>query len=97
MGQYALMATYRNSYGMTAADLRDPGNGMVGAWIILLVEWFVFMLLAWYLEQVFASGTGNKRHPLYFLDSCRKVGVGLFLWIEAMVDPGQRSIKKDKS
>jgi hypothetical protein len=82
MGQYAFLANYRNSFGMTVADLRDPGNGMVGAWIILVVEWFVFMLLAWYLEQVFASGTGNRRHPLYFLDSCRKVRVSLS-WYKA--------------
>lgn len=49
-------------------------------WAILIVEWFVFMALAWYLEQVFASGTGNRRHPLFFLDCFRKVeGVGLAL------------------
>ena len=57
---------------MTFANLADPGNGMVAAWAILFAEWFAFMALAWYLEQVFASGTGNRRHPLFFLDGLRR-------------------------
>ena len=60
--------------GMGFANLVDPGNGMVTAWAILFGEWFLFMAGAWYLEQVFASGTGNRRHPLFFLDFLRKVG-----------------------
>ena len=72
-GSYSFIAVYKNSYGMTFADLSDPTNGMVGVYIILLVEWVWFLLLAWYLEQVFASGTGNRKHPLYFLDYFRKV------------------------
>jgi hypothetical protein len=46
---------------------------MVAVWIILAVEWFVFMVLAWYLEQTVSTGTGNKKHPLFFLDCLRKV------------------------
>jgi hypothetical protein len=37
---------------MSFADLSAKGNGMGEAWLILGVEWVVFMLLAWYLEQV---------------------------------------------
>ena len=71
-GEYATLASYRGSFGMTFANLADPGNGMVAAWAILFAEWFAFMALAWYLEQVFASGTGNRRHPLFFLDGLRR-------------------------
>lgn len=71
-GEYAFLAVYRNSYGMSFTNLHDDGNGMITVWIILLVEWWVFMVLAWYLEQVFASGTGNRRHPLFFLDRFRR-------------------------
>jgi len=73
-GEYAFLAVYRDSFGMMFSSLTDPGNGMIVAFIILAAEWFVFMGLAWYLEQVFASGTGNRRHPLFFLDACRRVG-----------------------
>jgi hypothetical protein len=49
---------------------------MAAVWGILGAEWVLFVALAWYLEQVFASGTGNRRHPLYFLDPCRKARNG---------------------
>jgi hypothetical protein len=52
MGEYAFLAVYRNSYGMAFTNLRDAGNGMTTAWLILGVEWIIFMSLAWYLEQV---------------------------------------------
>ena len=52
MGEYAFLAVYRSSYGMSVADLWTKGNGMLEAWLILGVEWIVFMALAWYLEQV---------------------------------------------
>lgn len=55
MGEYAFLAVYRSSYGMSLADLRAKGNGMLEAWLILAVEWVVFMVLAWYLEQVRAG------------------------------------------
>ena len=71
-GEYAFLAVYRDSYGMAFANLGDANNGMAVVWGILAAEWFVFMAAAWYLEQVFASGTGNRRHPLFFLDACRR-------------------------
>ncbi|KAF8065710.1 ABCA3 [Scenedesmus sp. PABB004] len=71
LGEYAFLAVYRSSAGMTAANLADPGNGMLTTWLILGLEWVAFMALAWYLEQVYASGTGNRRHPLYPLTALR--------------------------
>jgi hypothetical protein len=72
MGEYAFLAVYRSSYGMALPDLWARGNGMLGAWLILGVEWVLFMAAAWYLEQVFASGTGNRRHPLFFLAGLKR-------------------------
>lgn len=43
---------YRNAYGMRFTNLSDPGNGLITVYIILALEWWVFMALAWYLEQV---------------------------------------------
>eukprot|EP01024_Parvocaulis_polyphysoides_P072622 TRINITY_DN922_c0_g2_i1.p1 TRINITY_DN922_c0_g2~~TRINITY_DN922_c0_g2_i1.p1 ORF type:complete len:419 (-),score=63.89 TRINITY_DN922_c0_g2_i1:807-2063(-) len=44
---------------------------MVRVWIYFIVEWFIFMALAWYLQQILDSGTGVRKHPLFFLDYCR--------------------------
>ncbi|PNH04925.1 ABC transporter A family member 8, partial [Tetrabaena socialis] len=65
--EYSIRAIFGNSDGLRWSNLSDPGNGMVAAWVILAVEWPVFMLAAWYLEQTVSSGTGMRRHPLYFL------------------------------
>jgi len=72
LGEYAFLGVYRGGAGMTWASLSEPRNGMREAWIILSVEWAVFMVLAWYLEQVFSAGTGNRRHPLFFLEPARR-------------------------
>jgi hypothetical protein len=68
LGEYAFLGVYRGGSGMTWATLSEPRNGMREAWVILAAEWAVFMLLAWYLEQVMSAGTGNRRHPLFFLE-----------------------------
>jgi hypothetical protein len=38
--------------GMTADSLFDSGNGMRAAWGMLVAEWALMLVLAWYLEQV---------------------------------------------
>ena len=43
--------------------------GLAVVFVILVVEWIVFLVLAVYLEQVLASGTGVRRYPLFFLPS----------------------------
>lgn len=50
---------------MTFSDLFRDGNGMGEVWIIFIIEWPIFMALAWYLEQVISSGTGVRRHWLF--------------------------------
>jgi hypothetical protein len=37
---------------MRFSSFSDEKNGMVTIFIIMAVEWLVFMLLAWYIEQV---------------------------------------------
>eukprot|EP00798_Chlamydomonas_sp_ICE-L_P006110 gene6110-2714_t len=67
MAAYAFLGTYRGTTGMQFSNLRDSGNGMLAVWGIFIVEWFLFMLLAWYFEQILDSGNGIKRHPLFFM------------------------------
>lgn len=71
MSQYAFRASYQDDQGMTWSKLGDENNGLVAVMIIMLVEWVVFMLIAWYLEQVMDTGVGVPRHPLFFLGRFR--------------------------
>jgi hypothetical protein len=66
MGEYAFLAVYRNSFGMSLQSLKDPGNGMTTVWAILAAEWAVFMAAAWYAEKVLATGTGGSKRRACF-------------------------------
>jgi hypothetical protein len=33
-----------------------------------LINALVFLILGWYLDQVFPNEWGHKKHPLFFLD-----------------------------
>jgi ABC-type multidrug transport system ATPase subunit len=55
------------SLGVSWTKIRGSG-GMEVIMVIFFVEWLLIMLAAWYLDQVYASGSGVKRHPLFFLE-----------------------------
>ncbi|KXZ51666.1 hypothetical protein GPECTOR_11g119 [Gonium pectorale] len=59
MAEYSFLGVYRDERGLTFARLADEGCGMRATWGIFVVEWAVFMVLS--------SGTGIRRHPLFFL------------------------------
>ena len=65
LGQYSIRATYANTDGMTFSDINKDGTGMGTIWLIFLVEWAVFLALAWYLEQVISTATGIRKHWLF--------------------------------
>jgi ABC-type transport system involved in cytochrome c biogenesis ATPase subunit len=44
--------------------------GMDDVMVIFFVEWIILGLAGYYLDQVFATGSGVKRHPLFFLEAC---------------------------
>jgi ABC-type transport system involved in cytochrome c biogenesis ATPase subunit len=63
--------------GLTWAKLHGS-RGMDDVMVIFLVEWVVIAVAAYYLDQVLATGSGVKRHPLFFLGEpllrrCRRV------------------------
>lgn len=57
---------------MKWSNLKDKQNGMKTVLIILAVEWIVFILLTFYLDQVVSSENGIRKHPLFFLNFKRK-------------------------
>ncbi|KAJ7541144.1 hypothetical protein O6H91_10G048600 [Diphasiastrum complanatum] len=64
---YAFTGDYMGSSGMRWKNLQDHENGLKAVFGIMLVEWPLFLLLAYYCDQVIASGSGLKKHPLFFL------------------------------
>jgi hypothetical protein len=71
LAKFAKAAVDHGTRGMQFQNINRFDNGMGIVWIIFVVEWFVFMSLAWYLEQVLDSGIGVRRHWLFpFQRSC---------------------------
>ena len=67
IANYAFRAAYGTGTGITWSNLDDPGNGLVAVMIIFAVESVLFLVIAWYLEQIYPQGCGVPRHPLFFL------------------------------
>ncbi|XAR65459.1 Sulfate-transporting ATPase [Bertholletia excelsa] len=70
--EFAFNGNYMGTHGMRWADLSDGKNGIPGVLIIMSVEWFVVIFVAYYIDQVVSSGNGIGRSPLFFLQSFRK-------------------------
>ncbi|MEW5299847.1 MAG: hypothetical protein WDW36_002821 [Sanguina aurantia] len=68
ISSYTFLGVYKGTPGLSFSNFGDVGNGMLAVWGIFIVEWFVFMGLGWYFEQVISSGTGVSKHPLFFLE-----------------------------
>lgn len=58
------------THGMRWGDLSNSVNGMKEVLIIMVVEWFVVIFAAYYIDQVVSSGSGKS--PLFFLQKFRK-------------------------
>jgi hypothetical protein len=50
---------------MQFSDIGKDGNGMGEVLVILILEWPVIMVLAWYLEQVLPTAAGIRKHWLF--------------------------------
>jgi len=49
--QSVLVGKYMNSPGIQWIDMRDPQNGLAGVLTIMILEWFLFLLSAFYLDH----------------------------------------------
>lgn len=67
IAQYAFIAAYQGTMGITWSKLGQNVAGLPAVMIFMSVEAILFLVLAWYLEQVFPGGIGVPRHPLFFL------------------------------
>lgn len=72
---YAFKATYQNGgRGLNFSNLHDYNNHWIYATCVCAVETVLAIALALYLEQVLSSGTGVRRHPLFFLRKRKATG-----------------------
>eukprot|EP00899_Mesostigma_viride_P019984 jgi/Mesvir1/27988/Mv20187-RA.1 len=70
ISQYAFVASYQGSVGLRWGDLSDNKNDMDYLFVVFVIEFIIFMILTAYLDLILDNGTGNRRHPLFFLRSC---------------------------
>lgn len=72
IGLWNRTMNFQGEKGMQWSNLNDESNGLKDVLVILFVEWVVFMLLTFYLDQVAATESGINKHPLFFLNFKRK-------------------------
>lgn len=58
--QFARLGNYMASLGIQWTDMSDPENGLAGVLTIMVLEWFVFLLLAFYLDHFRSFQDGEK-------------------------------------
>ena len=58
--------------GLSFHNLNDGINGVPVAMAIMAVEWALFIVLAWYLDQVLQTGAYTS-HPATKQSTCQRV------------------------
>ncbi|CAN4100427.1 unnamed protein product [Withania somnifera] len=66
LSQYARGGFSVGTYGIFWEYLSNSKNGMREVLIIMSIEWMVFLIVSYYLDQVISSGSGNRRSLLFF-------------------------------
>ncbi|CAL9173891.1 unnamed protein product [Musa hybrid cultivar] len=69
LSQYSFKGYQMGTSGMQWGDLNDRQNGMKDVLIIMFVEWLVFLLVAFYLDQVLG---GIRKVSLFLLNYFQK-------------------------
>ncbi|KAG6753016.1 hypothetical protein POTOM_043060 [Populus tomentosa] len=68
--EYSLQGNSMGTDGMKWGNLSDSENGMSDVMIIMLLEWLAVLCIAYYVDQIFSSGSG--KNPKYLLQKFRK-------------------------
>ncbi|XP_062223734.1 ABC transporter A family member 8-like [Phragmites australis] len=64
--QAALLGNYMASSGMQWIDMSDPKNGMASVLTIMVLEWLLFLLLAFYLDHFGSLQNGLRKATAHF-------------------------------
>ncbi|KAK1357751.1 ABC transporter domain-containing protein [Heracleum sosnowskyi] len=93
---YAINGFYLGIDGMQWKDLSAGANGMKEILVIMFVEWLVVLSVAYYVDQVVASGSGVGRNPLYFLEKLQKKPLSLSTKTSLQRQRSQVSVQMEK-
>ncbi|XP_022159341.1 ABC transporter A family member 7-like [Momordica charantia] len=74
--QYSFDGNFMGTDGMRWGNLSDDFNGMREVMIIMVVEWLLVFLVAYYVDQISSSGGGKS--PLFFLRRFQKKAAASF-------------------
>ncbi|XLU57881.1 hypothetical protein S245_052529 [Arachis hypogaea] len=74
--QSAFSGDKLETHGMRWGDLSDSTNGMKDVLIIMFVEWIFVLFFAYYIDQVFLSGSAKS--PFFFLKGFQKKPLSSF-------------------
>ncbi|OVA13317.1 ABC transporter-like [Macleaya cordata] len=78
LGQYSFTGNYMGTEGMRWKDFSDRTNGMREVLIIIVVEWVIVFPVAYFCDQVMSSGSGVRKHPLFFFRHFQKKSLPSF-------------------
>lgn len=67
LARYSTEAMYLGSIQSNWKAILTDKEGILFVSIVMIVEWPVLLLIAYYLDQVGSNGSGVRRHPLWFL------------------------------
>ncbi|CAI9106484.1 OLC1v1005647C1 [Oldenlandia corymbosa var. corymbosa] len=74
LAQYSFTGYYLGTVGMQWKNLSERNNELKEVLIVIVVEWPVVLLLAFYLDQVVSS----RRSPTFFMQNIRKKPLSSF-------------------
>uniref|UniRef100_A0A7N0U007 ABC transporter domain-containing protein n=2 Tax=Kalanchoe fedtschenkoi TaxID=63787 RepID=A0A7N0U007_KALFE len=96
-GQYAFNGSFMGAKGMTWENLNEQGNGMKEVFLIMSLEWVIFLVSAYYIDQVISPGTGIRRSPLFFLETLRRKTSSLPKRLSSLRQESKVSVEAEKA
>ncbi|KAJ0988058.1 hypothetical protein J5N97_006414 [Dioscorea zingiberensis] len=67
LSQYSFSGDYMGTHGMRWSDLSDSLNGMKDVLIIIVIEWFVLLPVAYYIDRLASRSSIIRKGPVSIL------------------------------
>eukprot|EP01090_Pellita_catalonica_P002724 TRINITY_DN122_c0_g1_i1.p1 TRINITY_DN122_c0_g1~~TRINITY_DN122_c0_g1_i1.p1 ORF type:complete len:717 (-),score=148.77 TRINITY_DN122_c0_g1_i1:637-2787(-) len=75
---YLSLEIFMDGPGLKMADIWDKDLNMGSVYLYLIFQWAALLIAMLYLEEVWPSEFGVKRHPLFFLNPIKRFGLFLY-------------------
>ena len=63
--RFELLGNYMAFSGIQWTDMTNPENGLAGVLIIMVLEWFVFLLFTFYLDRFHSFKDGMRKAAVF--------------------------------